>query len=90
EREYRRERNYSRSPSRAPEYETYRYIESPEADRRPRASFSKRERSRSNVGRRSYVEEPRAGGTSYRREERRERERVVVDDGGRRTREYRR
>lgn len=83
EREYRRElRDYSPARSSAygdhsPRYESFRYVDPPE-ERHPR-----HERSRSR-DRRSYGEDPRG---SYRET----RERVlIVDDDGRRRREYRR
>jgi hypothetical protein len=79
EREVRRERrDYSPARSeRSPTYETFRYIDPPEQ----RYAAPRRERSRSR-DRRSYADEG-----SYRET----RERVlIVDDDGRRRREYRR
>ena len=89
EREYRKERGYS--PPGKDDNNYYRYVRAPPGrgldDRGGLAGDATRE-GRGNSGTRgSFVDDPRASRTSYRRE----RERVVVvDNDGRRTREYRR
>lgn len=80
EREYRRERRRDYSPESSPRYEHFRYVEGPERDR-----YDDMRRSRSRARSRSRdhgYEDPRG---SYR--ETRERV-VIVDDDGRRRREY--
>jgi len=78
DREYEHRRERVHPPHASDPYDTYRYVQAP-----PNAS---RER-RSNAPRSSYGEDPRASGTSYRRE----RERIIIqDEDGRSHREYRR
>ncbi|KAF2176671.1 hypothetical protein K469DRAFT_722060 [Zopfia rhizophila CBS 207.26] len=86
EREYRRERRErDYSPESSPRYEHFRYVEpAPEPDRYERYSRRERSRSRARSRSRDYDYDPRG---SYR--ETRERM-VIVDDDGRRRREYRR
>jgi len=78
DREYEHRRETIHPPHASDPYDTYRYVQAP-----PNAN---RER-RSDAPRFSYGEDPRASGTSYRRE----RERIVIqDEHGRSHREYRR
>ncbi|KAF2109041.1 hypothetical protein BDV96DRAFT_248864 [Lophiotrema nucula] len=84
EREYRRERNYS--PESSPRYETFRYVEGAppsESDRYERYVRRDRSRSRARSRSRDYgYEDPRG---SYRETT----TRIVIDEDGRRRREYR-
>ncbi|KAF2201844.1 hypothetical protein GQ43DRAFT_440221 [Delitschia confertaspora ATCC 74209] len=83
EREYRRERHHSPD---SPRYETYRYVESdPHGERYERYTRRERSRSRDSRGYSDYE-----AGLGPRASYRETRERIVVDDGGRRPREYRR
>lgn len=90
EKEFRKERRYS--PPQPEPYDTYRYVQAPPPPRdHSRGGYAGREPSRNrgnSLGVRSpSIDDPRGSRASYRRE----RERViVVDDEGRRTREYRR
>jgi hypothetical protein len=84
EREYRRERNYS--PESSPRYEHFRYVEPPPSEDDRYERYVRRERSRSRARSRD-----RDYGYDGRGSFRETRERVViVDDDGRRRREYRR
>lgn len=71
-----RERDVVRLPVVQPEYETYRYVEAPGADY---SSIPSRRRTRSIT----YETNPRHSGRVV------ERERVVIEDGGRRREYYR-
>jgi hypothetical protein len=78
-----RERVRLRTPERTPEYDTYRYVEAPprrEEQRYVDEERVERRRSRSIT----YESNPRLSGRVT------ERERVVVEDGGRRREYYRR
>jgi hypothetical protein len=83
EREYRRERDYSPD---SPRYESFRYVESaPEEQHYDHLHYSRRERSRSRS------RDTRGRGQDPRGSYHETRERVlIVDDDGRRRREYRR
>lgn len=86
EREYRRERR-DYSPESSPRYEHFRYVEAAPSEPDRYERYTRRERSRSRARSRSRdygYDDPRG---SYR--ETRERV-VIVDDDGRRRREYRR
>lgn len=69
-----------------PEYDTYRYIEAPPAPVAPVVGVRKEVRYLEDNPRRSVGGI--VGGKGVVRERERERERVVVDNGGRRRREY--
>lgn len=87
EREYRRERGPS--PPRDEGYDHYRYVRAPpERESYDRGTYGRdtsRDRGTSLGPRGSFVDDPRASRTSYRRE------RVIIEENdGRRTKEYRR